>query len=643
MSLRTMLKDLASDRGVEIDEDELDQLGLADEVTPTTTAADGVLSQPLPGRAAGSVELFLGADTITQATGTEKDGLMWYPIIREGQWAVRPSTTGQKRRLPLRVVAGKSTNQRREIGLQDLLAAHEAQAVQHVTVPLSHANTLPENQGFVDKMRIVDGKVKDQRVKVLLGGYRVTEPDTKGKMERGTYANRSAGILYDYVNTETGVTYPAVIEHVALTNKPWITGMVSFGRKLKDGTADPVNLDTVSMRLSDDGPDDDGYALALTDELDLDDQDRDFLAVAGAAWDQTTSPNWLKGQINSQLRTARQKKMQASSAPGINGTSVTSPLAADIPPNYQCLEAKPGSALVADGYDDDANTWVVPTTIQDGAVQMPDFGQWQATKKVHMPDDRPAPPKSKMPLADDVTPKLKTRLELAREDRRARSAPASASKPTAPNNPREVVEQMAGESTHQLSEEAQRAIQAAEARAKAAEDKATKLSEKLDRVTGTVQSNEVDNYVRQLASDEANGLGLSEERGFGGVLAEIRQLMLADDGEPACQADHFAQDGNTSGELTLSESLKRVFVALAKATEGKKRLGEQLSQPADATKVSDAEKPADGTDGKPAVGEVAEGDKLSTEQQVTKVVEGNPAIARVLGRRPTTTASGSGS
>lgn len=642
MSLRTLLSDLARDRGVEIDADELDSLGLADDEPGERTTPDEVLSRPLPGRASGSVELFLGADTITKAAGTEKDGLMWYPIIREGQWAVRPSTSGKKRRLPLRVVAGTSSDQRREIGLQDLLAAHEAQAVQHVTVPLSHANTLPENQGFVDKMRIVDGKVKDKPVKVLLGGYRITEPETRGKMDRGTYANRSAGILYDYVNTETGATYPAVIEHVALTNKPWITGMVSFGRKLRDGTADPVGLDTVPMHLSDDGPEGDDYALALTDELDLPDADHDFLAVAGAAWEAETSPNWLKQQVNTQLRQARAKKIQARANAADVGINGTPSMIEEFNPAYTCVEAKPGSALISDGYDDNSNHWVAPMSVESGAVKMADFSKWQPTKKVHMPDDRPAPPKKIQPLSDDVKAPTKSRLELAREARRARTAPAG--ERTVPNDPREVVEQMAGESTHQLSEEAQRAIQAAEARAQAAEEKATKLSEKLDRVTGTVQTNEVDAYVRQLASDDAGGLGLSEERGFGGVLAEIRQLMLADDGEPAVQADHFAQDGGT-GELTLSESLRRVFGAISKATEGKKRLGEQLAQPADGDKV--------GEDGKPAPGDKTEGDDLSTDQRVGKVVEGNPSIARVLGRRPTaaaapapaatTTTNGSGS
>jgi hypothetical protein len=170
---------------------------------------------------------------------------MWYPIIREGQWAVRPGhQQGQAKKVPLKVVAGKSKNQRRRS------VSKTCRRLRRPGDPARHRSELAQQhdageQGFIKGMKIVDGTVKDKKtkktvaVKVLMGGYDITEPDVKGKMERGTIANRSAGILYDYVNTETGKTYPAVIEHVALTNKPWITGMVSFGRKLSEGGIRP--------------------------------------------------------------------------------------------------------------------------------------------------------------------------------------------------------------------------------------------------------------------------------------------------------------------------------------------------------------------------------------------------------------------
>jgi hypothetical protein len=53
-----------------------------------------------------------------------------------------PWPNGKKLRRPLKVVAGKSKNQRKEIGLQDLVDAFNEEAIENVTVPSSHNNSL---------------------------------------------------------------------------------------------------------------------------------------------------------------------------------------------------------------------------------------------------------------------------------------------------------------------------------------------------------------------------------------------------------------------------------------------------------------------------------------------------------------------
>jgi hypothetical protein len=669
--LGTLLRSLARDNGVELDDDELAKLGLDEDGDPQTSEPSDVLSIPLPGRAAGEVEIFLSEELSTSAAAkqpleVEGDKLMWYPIIRSGQWAVRPGTQGRKRKVPLKVVSGHSKNQRKEIGLQDLKDSFDDEAIQHVTVPTSHANTTIENTGFIKGMKIVKGEYKDKKTKqkmpcdVLMGGYDIKLPEIKRRMTLGAIANRSAGILYDYVNTETGKTYPAVIEHVALTNKPWITGMVSFGRPLSEG-----GIETVGLSLSDEAPfSEDEYAEVL--QLGITDEDRDFLAVSGVAWDHETSPSWLRTQVDQILSEARSKKLRAKR--NNNGTSLVYD---DYPPNYRCVEAKPGSALIRDGWGDDANAWIAGISVKDGAVALDDFSEWTAVAKVYMPDDRSKPPKDKEPLAEQPLPVIEreplSRLELAQLDRRRRARDEEPGLEQNNNTPRGGGN-MAGETGAVLSDlppEAQRVIQEAERRAREAEERATKLDERVQRLTGTVNSGEVTTYINWLKSDE--GLGLTEERGFGGALAELSALMLADDGEPAVQSDHFAADGNTTGELTLSESFKRVFAAIHKATEGKKRLGELLSQPADPEgeefEVDEHGKPkldaegkpipkvkapeggtnaGDETSGKPpAAG--GEGEQLSTEQRVEKIVELSPEVARVLGRRPTPAGAGGAS
>lgn len=158
----------------------------------------------------------------------EGDGLLWAPILRSGTLAVRPGPGGHKVAEPLVFIPGHSVDARKEIGLEDLLDAFNAGAVQHVTIPTSHNNGVLENTGFIKAMKIADSTMRPGE-KVLMGGHDFTEPDVKEKVGRGTIANRSCGILYDYTNNETGTTFGAVVEHVCLTNRPFVPGMEPYG------------------------------------------------------------------------------------------------------------------------------------------------------------------------------------------------------------------------------------------------------------------------------------------------------------------------------------------------------------------------------------------------------------------------------
>lgn len=637
--LATLLKKLGSENGVEIDADELEAIGLSDDdTTEDGPVQDDVLSISIPGRAAGMVELWLGADTTAKADGVESDGLMWYPIIREGQWALRPGGSGTKKRMPLKVVAGSSKNQRKEIGLADLKAAFDDEAIEHVTVPETHSNTTLENTGFIKGMKVVDGVVKDQKtkksskVKVLLGGYDIKLPEVKRKMQLGSVAGRSAGILYDYTNTETGKTYPAVVEHVCLTNKPWITGMLSFGRKLAEG-----GMNVVGLSLSDEGPSDDEYTLALADELELSEDDQDFLAVAGATWDHETSPAWLQGQVNKILQEARQKKQEAKRAQASKNGAGYSPYVEESVPRYRCCEAKPGSALVSDGYGDEANYWIAPITVAKGVVSLSDFDKWTASKRTFMPDERDAPTKENLSLNQEDKPDdapAPSRIELAQAAHRARGAGTNDQPPRGGGN---MGSNDGSSTTLELSEVAQAAIQRAETEAREQKERADRLERQIAGLSSTVFSNEADKFISWVASDES-GLGLSEKRGFSGFLVELRHTLLADDGEPAVVSDHFADASNSEGTLTLSDVVKRLFNAISTSQKGKKSLGEQLFQPSEEQEVelgADGKPVADGSDGKPAVSlnekEAEEELADSEKNQETLLSEIDPRVLKHMG------------
>jgi hypothetical protein len=639
-AIATLLKRLGNEHGIEIDDDELTELGLSDieEFAAGGETNLDVLGDTLSGEAAGAVEIFLNEPVSMLASGKalESDGLMWEPIIREGQWAVRPGARGQKVRRPLKVIAGKSTNQRKQIGLQDIVDAFDDRAIEHVTVPTSHDNDVTQNTGFIKGLKIVMSTIKDKatkkdkKVAVLMGGYDIRKADIKTSMLDGSIASRSAGLLYDYVNTETGKTYPVALEHVALTNKPWITGMKAFGRKLVGKKLS----ETIGLSLSDDEPDE---AELLSDDDPLDGLE---LAELSTVWAQDEDPDWLREQTSVQLRAARAKKAAENGAAGEKSWVVMEGL-----PYYRCVRAKPGTALIADGYGDEANYWAAPIKVVDGFVELEeDLGKWEAVKREYVKDeDRSSFPEGREPLKDEAPeiPIKLSRRELAVKARKARASKTDLGVPPEDNETTSRGgEHMAGESgTLQLGEEAQKAILAAEARAKAAEEKADKLDQQMQTLLGAHVANNADANVRKITA-----MGFTPEKGFSGVLARCRDLFSADDGEPAVQSDKFSTDTNSEGTLSLSEAIMSVFDAFEKAEDGMVKLGEQVVQPLaskEAEKTKDGEVKL-GDDGKPLPKEEEDPDfsALSEEEQQAQLLADNAEMAAML-RIPLPSANGS--
>jgi len=168
-----------------------------------------------------ALEIYLSTDT---STTIDDDGLVWKEVLREGTWAYRPGAGQVPESKPLKVVVGNSADSS-EIGFADLIESFEARAIDHVTIPTSHEDKPEQNTGFVEKLEIrnVDGSNR------LYAGLKFTEPDIKEKALRGTIANTSVGVVYDYIKKSTGDIYKQVLGHIALTNKPWINNMAPFG------------------------------------------------------------------------------------------------------------------------------------------------------------------------------------------------------------------------------------------------------------------------------------------------------------------------------------------------------------------------------------------------------------------------------
>lgn len=169
------------------------------------------------------LEIYLSSEEEAQASD---DGLVWKEVLREGVWSYRPGEGQKPSEKPLRVIAGHSSNPEEEIGFADLIEAFDEGAMDHVTVPTSHADQPHENTGFVKALEI---REDEDGTKRLYAGFEFTEPDIKEKALRGTIANTSVGVIFDYVKKSTGKVYKMALGHIALTNKPWIDGMKPFG------------------------------------------------------------------------------------------------------------------------------------------------------------------------------------------------------------------------------------------------------------------------------------------------------------------------------------------------------------------------------------------------------------------------------
>lgn len=195
-----------------------DKDAVCNEYEPAVRGEGAVLSD----HASHASELFLAEGTVEA-----RDGKIWATVLPVGEWAMTPDPrTGKPVNKPLRVIEGRSDDARKQIGLQDLIDAFREGAIQHVTIPLSHEDRPDENTGYIRDMRIeFDPKIGKT---ALRAAFDFTEPEIAGKVQRGSIAGRSAGILFDYADKKLGKHFKSVVGHIALTNKPWIGGMPSF-------------------------------------------------------------------------------------------------------------------------------------------------------------------------------------------------------------------------------------------------------------------------------------------------------------------------------------------------------------------------------------------------------------------------------
>lgn len=156
-----------------------------------------------------TAELFLADDT---SETSDSDTLVWLPISKTGRWAKSP-LPGDK---PL-VLTKDFFDQVKQ--------SFDEGAWEHVTVPLSHADNVDENTGFVKAVDVRPDPTRAGEWK-LWGGIDFKLPEIRDKVVAGAIAGRSIGVATQGITrTLDGQHFPNVLKHVALTNQPWISGL----------------------------------------------------------------------------------------------------------------------------------------------------------------------------------------------------------------------------------------------------------------------------------------------------------------------------------------------------------------------------------------------------------------------------------
>jgi hypothetical protein len=292
------------------------------------------------------------------------------------------------------------------------------------------------------------------------------------------------------------------------------------------------------------------------------------------------SRDWVQGglaelaaqQVNTLLEEARSTRSASRARRHRQHPLSTSRLR---PPYYRCVEAKPGKALIATAGATTPTSGSAPITVKDGAVELAEFDKWSPLKKAFIPTSAPAPGQDKLPLD--------RRTATIRAPEHGRSSPGS-NLPRRPaafargqgrhdvtmtTTPREVVGTWQVRTALELSEEAQRVVQEAEARAagsRAACNQALGAGRAAD---GDGQQGSRSTPTSKLAAAPKSGSDFDEARLRRRSWSRSSELMLADDGEPA-RPERALRDGRQQGGRALAlrsdqAHLRRVAQATRRA------------------------------------------------------------------------------
>lgn len=189
-----------------------------------------------------------------------QDGFIQKEILRTGEWNVIPTRSGTVKK-PLKVVKdGLSNAKEGIISLAEIVENFKKGAVTNVQIPLSddsddHKNITRLNTGYVRDIWVSEDENGEAK---LVAKMEFTEPEVKERVLRGTYSDVSCGIPWSIVSR--GKKYGASLEHVAITNRPFIDGLGPF-LAASDNVQEEVDVTHFAMDAVELAPGDSGTAI----------------------------------------------------------------------------------------------------------------------------------------------------------------------------------------------------------------------------------------------------------------------------------------------------------------------------------------------------------------------------------------------
>ena len=461
----------------------------------------------------GGAEIFVPGSEVTLA---DDDQFIVKEIMRTGEWAKTPGSKGVIRK-PLKVIRdGASSAKDSIVSMSELVTSFKDKAYPYVTIPLSddqkdHKNLTGLNTGYVKDVWIED---KEDGQSVLKAKMHFTEEDVKGKVQRGTIPDVSAGVYFD-VERPDGKKFDSAINHVCLTKNPFIDGMVPFG------------------------------VLASGDDAEGDDDTPENIEGFVPAEVAAEKPDWDDRMSFSHQQQAVQE-------------AINTQLGLSRPDDYQVTDIAPERAVITNRLAD--ISWVAGFELTGDGLRLDPVGDWQIREKSVETEGserrEPAPaPEGIEASADDSTTETETSslspLQQAQESRRHRVRDDHAN-----TEGGEVMGQvntadpLAG---LDLSDP------------DAVKERITALASDNTELRQATRSGAVGEKVEKLAgmlfSDDAD----DEDKGrWSGLLRVYRDILMSDDEQPAAVLLSHDDKGNVTArdQVTATEIADKIIAAL---------------------------------------------------------------------------------